>query len=192
MFRHFLWIGLFSLLLTGCYSVKKSVAASQPYSSQINWPEEYKPEKASFYAHNAIEIAATPEVVWQILMEAETWPDWYEGAEDLEIQNSDDGQLDASSVFTWKTMGLNFTSTIREFESPYRLSWESTKSSIKGYHAWLIIPTENGCKLITDESQYGWLTFMEKTFQPKKLERLHDIWLAAIKEKAEKRGEVGS
>ncbi len=34
---------------------------------------------------------------------------------------------------------------------------------------WLIIPTEYGCKLITDESQNGWLTFFEKLFQGKNL-----------------------
>ena len=66
-----------------------------------------------------------------------------------------------------------------------RLSWESRKKSIKGYHAWLILPTENGCKLITQESQYGWLTFFEKLFQPNKLRKLHDVWLAEIKNKAE-------
>lgn len=72
--------------------------------------------------------------------------------------------------------------------SGYALRIRSEKKSIKGYHAWLIIPTETGCRLISDESQHGWLTFMEKTFQPQKLERLHDVWLAAIKAKAEKEG----
>ena len=53
------------------------------------------------------------------------------------------------------------------------------------YHAWLILPTETGCKVITDESQNGWLTFFEKTFQPKKLKKLHDVWLTELKKKAE-------
>ncbi|MEO0727295.1 MAG: SRPBCC domain-containing protein [Bacteroidota bacterium] len=178
---------LLALLMSSCYSVKKSVEAS-PYAKQINWPAPYAPEEAKFYVHNSIEIAAAPEVVWEILLAAETWPAWYEGATDVQVQSNDDGLLTEEAVFSWTTMGLDFTSTIREFEPPYRLSWESEKKSIKGYHAWLIIPTKTGCQLITDESQHGWLTFMEKTFQPQKLERLHDVWLAAIKDKAENQG----
>lgn len=82
-------------------------------------------------------------------------------------------------------MGLNFVSTVKEFEPPYRLSWESKKRSIQGYHAWLIIPTTTGCLVITDESQNGWLTFFEKTFQGKKLKHLHDVWLLELKKRAE-------
>ncbi len=157
--------------------------AQQDYS--INWPPPYQEDQRKFFVHNEIFIEAPAEVIWQILLEAEDWPNWYEGAENVRILNSTSGALQDTSIFTWKTMGLNFRSTIKEFDAPYRLSWESEKSSIKGYHAWLIIPLENGCRLITDESQYGWLTFFEKTFQPNKLEKLHDIWLAEIKAKAE-------
>jgi uncharacterized protein YndB with AHSA1/START domain len=151
----------------------------------VNWPEGYKPSESKFFVHNEIEISAPPEKVWAILMEAERWPAWYEGADNVSIVTSDQPTLEANSVFTWKTMGLNFESTIKEYEAPYRLSWESKKKSIQGYHAWVIIPTEKGCRVITDESQNGWLTFFEKTFQGKKLKRLHDVWLAELKKKAE-------
>lgn len=154
-------------------------------SYSINWPPEYEPSKSKFFVHNEIEIAASPEKVWAILMEAEAWPDWYEGASNVAISNSNKRSLEANSVFTWKTMGLNFESTIKEYEAPYRLSWESKKESIQGYHAWLIIPTDTGCRVITDESQNGWLTFFEKTFQGKKLQYLHNVWLGELKKKAE-------
>lgn len=48
----------------------------------------------------------------------------------------------------------------------------------------LVYPA-SGCKLITEESQNGWLTFFEKTFQGKKLQKLHDLWLFEIKNQAE-------
>ncbi len=88
-------------------------------------------------------------------------------------------------MFKWETMGLKFQSTIKEFEPNRLLAWETKKRSIKGYHVWLIVATEKGCKVITDESQNGWLTFFEKTFQGKKLKRLHDVWLAELKKKSE-------
>ena len=82
-------------------------------------------------------------------------------------------------------MGLNFKSTIKEYEPPHRLSWESTHKRIRGYHAWLIIPTESGSKLVTSEAQHGFMTLPQKVFVPKKLSGLHDEWLAEIKVKSE-------
>ena len=166
-----------ALLTTGCYSVKKSVERSYPNSKDIHWPEDYKPEESKFFVHNEIYIDASPETVWSILIKADEWEDYYEGASNLRLSNGTDGRLSENSVFTWKTMGLDFTSSIKEFEPPNRLSWESDNKSIRGYHTWLIIPTKNGSKLITSEAQHGFMTFLQKMFVPHKLERLHYDWL---------------
>ncbi|MBX2914016.1 MAG: SRPBCC domain-containing protein [Cyclobacteriaceae bacterium] len=174
---------LIVLLLSMCISVAIHAQSFDPEYS-VNWPTGYEPGKSKFFVHNEIEIAATPEKVWAILVEAVAWPNWYEGAHDVVVSGNATA-LQQNSVFTWKTMGLHFTSTIKEFEPQLRLSWESKKKSIQGYHAWVIIPTATGCRVITDESQNGWLTFFEKTFQGKKLKRLHDVWLTELKKKSE-------
>jgi hypothetical protein len=180
----FLFIFLFTVSCSS--SLKQQVRQYQEDRSYvIHWPAEYEPEKSSFFVHNEIFIEAPAQIIWNILIQAETWPQWYEGASNVEIINSENSFLEEHSVFKWKTMGLNFESTITEFDPPYRLSWESKKKIIRGYHAWLIIPAENGCRVITDESQNGFLTFLEKIFQPNKLRKLHDIWLLEIKKKAE-------
>jgi hypothetical protein len=104
----------------------------------------------------------------------------------VRVLNASDGKLRADSAFSWQTMGQDFTSKIYEFDPPYRLSWESRKSTIQGYHAWLIVPTGSGSvRLISDESMNGFLASMQAIFLPKKLSDLHDIWLAEIKKKAE-------
>ena len=173
------------VLLTGCYSVKKTVQKSYPLSKEINWPKAYIPEESKFFVHNEIAINAAPETVWSILINAEAWETYYQGASELAIVDNATGKLEQNSVFTWKTMGLEFNSSIKEFEPPYRLSWESNNKSIRGYHAWLIIPSEKGSTLITSESQHGFMTLPQKLFVPNKLNGLHDIWLAEIKRKSE-------
>lgn len=156
-------------------------------ATSINWPPAYEPSKSKFHVHNEIEINAAPETVWKYLIAAPAWPTWYKGAKEVSLLHTTDTVLTATAVFKWKTMGLKFESAIRQFE-PYRLlAWESTKKSIQGFHVWLIIPTTTGCKVITDESQNGWLTFFEKTFQGKKLKRLHDVWLFELKRKSEQK-----
>lgn len=171
--------------MTACYSVKKAVKQSYPNSKEIRWPKDYQPEEAQFFVHNEIDIQASPETVWSVLIQADEWETYYKGGTELQLIENTSGQLAENAVFTWKTMGLDFTSQVKEFEAPYRLSWESTRKNLKGYHAWLIIPNENGCKLITSEAQYGFMTFPQKVFVPNKLERLHDKWLSQIKIKSE-------
>lgn len=162
-----------------------SAFAQQNSPETIKWPTEYEPSRAKFYVHNEIEINATPEKVWGILVDALQWESWYVGAKNVALTPPTDTTLDAKSVFSWLTMGLRFESTIRQFDPNRLLAWESKKKSIQGYHVWLIVPSTNGCKVITDESQNGWLTFFEKTFQGKKLKKLHDVWLSELKKKSE-------
>jgi DinB superfamily/Polyketide cyclase / dehydrase and lipid transport len=162
-----------------------SVFAQKINIEKINWPSAYEPSKSKFYVHNEIEVSAKPEVVWSFLIDALKWPSWYEGAKNVSIITLGDTVLNQNSVFKWETMGLKFESSIKQFEPNRLLAWESRKQSIQGFHVWLIVPTVRGCKVITDESQNGWLTFFEKTFQGKKLKKLHDAWLAELKKKSE-------
>ncbi|MEM8966528.1 MAG: SRPBCC domain-containing protein [Bacteroidota bacterium] len=184
LIHHLLFL---SLLLSGCYSTKKTVERSRPNSEKIDWPSEYNPEEAGFFVHNEIDIKADPQIVWDLLIDAESWPNWYEGMTDVSVKTNPNGKLDSSTVLSFKTMGQFFeTVTVKEFEPPYRLSWEATRKDIRGYHAWLIIPTKEGCKVITSETQHGLKAFMQKAFLPNKLRKLHDVWLTEFKNKAEK------
>lgn len=153
--------------------------------SSIVWPANYEPAKSKFFVQNDIEIKASPATVWAVLIDANRWQSYYKGAKNVVLRDPSHQFLQGNSIFDWETMGLKFESTIREYIPNNYLAWESQKKSIQGYHVWLIVPTPNGCKLITEESQNGWLTFFEKTFQGKKLQKLHDVWLLEIKKQAE-------
>lgn len=178
-------ISLLVFLIFGSHLV---IAQSQP---ELNWPSGFSPEEARFFVRNEIEIHASAQEVWQELISAESWPDWYEGAKNVQIISSTSPQkLTTAAKFEWNTMGFRFTSEIKEFVHQERLSWISMKRSIQGYHAWLIIPTASGCKVITAESQNGWLVGFEKTFQPKKLYRLHGIWLTELKNRVESSSKI--
>lgn len=175
-----------SLLLTSCYSHKKVVNSGKPYSKDISWPKGYKPSESGFFVHNEIVIKASPQVVWDIFIEAEKWQDYYEDAKGLKVQNSTDGKLSPTAVFTWYPAG-KFTSTIKKFEPPYEIAWHAEEENMKMtvYHAWLIIPTKDGCKMISQESQNGPRTFWEKVFVPKMMTKKHAKWLNEIKQLAE-------
>jgi len=39
----------------------------------INWPQKYEQSKSKFHVQNEIEINASSEKVWQILIDAKNW-----------------------------------------------------------------------------------------------------------------------
>ena len=182
-----LYLALLAVIaVSGCSTVEPvgspgNQLAPVPPADDFNWPAGYRPADATFHVHNEIDIDAPPDVVWQVLIDAGSWSDWYDGASDMSMS----GPLEPDSEFRWKTMGFRFTSVIHEFEPPHRLAWESRRGALKGYHAWLIVPTEAGSRVMTAETQYGLLANLQIVFQPNKLHRLHDVWLAEMKERAE-------
>ncbi len=159
--------------------------ANQSNVEKIKWPDGYNPSQSNFFVHNEVEINASPDMVWKNLIDALKWESWYTGAKNVSLTNSADTVLLANSVFHWKTMGFNFQTVIKEYVPNSLLAWESKKKSIRAYNVWMIVPSANGCKVIVEESQNGWLTFFEKTFEPHKLKKMHDVWLSALKVKSE-------
>ncbi|MCC5841491.1 MAG: SRPBCC domain-containing protein [Opitutales bacterium] len=192
---HYILPALTALLFVGCATStprgSAQAVALRPPEEQIRWPAEYTPGQSAFFVHNQIDIAAPPEAVWDILTDVQAWPEWYVGATDLAVR-SPDQLMGPDVVVSWRTMGLKFDSEVREWEPPTRFAWESRKSVIQGYHAWLIVPTETGSRLITDESFNGFLAYMQRTFIPNKLHGLHQIFLEELKIKAEAQVAAGS
>jgi uncharacterized protein YndB with AHSA1/START domain len=188
-----LWFPLLAVAfaaLTGC--AKPARVGTPPNAlitpappDAINWPPLYKPTSATFFVQNKIAIKAPPEVVWEVLIEAGTWPEWHTGAKNVRLQSDVPGKLSPGAVLDWRIMGFDFISKVHEFEPPYRLAWETRRAEMQGYHAWLIVPTADGCWLFTDETQFGFFAMMQRHFQPLTLWQVHEVWLAAIKERAE-------
>jgi hypothetical protein len=151
----------------------------------VVWPSEFNPENSKFYVYNEIEINVTPEVVWNILIDAKQWHTFYNGVQSpVEFFDSSTTTLNSDVKFKMHTMNLRLEPIMKEFVTNERMAWEVRRKNLRAYHAWIIVPTENGCRLITPESQNGFLTFLQKLFQPNKLLKLHDVWLKEIKEKA--------
>jgi hypothetical protein len=176
-----------SSLLSSCYSHKKVVQSSLPYSDKINWPVGFKPAESDFFIHNEIDIKASPQVVWDIFIHAAKWPELNKKAEGIKLLNSPNGKLNSASVFIWSPAG-KFTSTIKEFKPPHNVAWlgETDNKKITIYNAWMIIPTAEGCKVVSDESQNGPKTKMEKIFAPNMVRKDLRDWLIRLKELSEK------
>lgn len=158
-----------------------------PTNNLVVWPDEFNPEKAKWFVYNEIEIKAKPDVVWDILLDAKQWHTFYKGVESpVEFVNDTNAKtLRNGLTFKMHTMGLHLEPMMKEFVSGERMAWEVRRRYLSAYHAWVIVPTDKGCRLITPEAQNGFLTFLQKVFQPNKLLNLHEHWLEVIKARAE-------
>jgi uncharacterized protein YndB with AHSA1/START domain len=154
-------------------------------TEKIIYPEKFKPENCPVFVRNEIEINAAPEKVWFRLTDAATWHEWYFNASNVEFLNQKDGHLKADTKFKWRTFGANLNTEIAEFVPNERIAWRATGLGIEAYHAWLITPTEKGCRVLTEETQHGWLCRLGKLLMPNRMFRYHQIWLEGLKKKAE-------
>ena len=56
-------------------------------SSEIHWPAGLSSDNADLFAHNEIFIKAPSSRVWQHIIEAPKWPEWYPNSHDVQIVN---------------------------------------------------------------------------------------------------------
>ena len=152
---------------------------------RITWPAGHLPAAAMVFAHNAIGIAATPETVWSLLIDCVRWPSWYKHCSDASILR-DGPVLRAGSKFRFKTLGFFFEPDVVTFEPSRMLVWSARgPAGTSGAHAWHIEATADGCHVITEETQKGWLLRLIGRRTRKTLLASHEEWLRALKALAE-------
>ena len=124
-----------------------------------------------------------PELVWTWLVRADLWPTWYSNARDVIIEGGGH-ELKLGTKFRWKTFGASLQSTVEEFVPFERLAWSAKGTGIDVYHAWLIERTPQGCHILTEENQNGFLARLSNSFRPGNMERYHQVWLQNLLVKA--------
>ncbi len=129
-----------------------------------------------------IEIAATPDRVWNLLANIDRWTQWNALVEYAVLS----GPMHPGSVFKWKSKGLTIISTLKEVTPNERLTWTGKTFGTHALHSWEIARTNQGVLLRTAESFDGWLPrLLPKTMQ-RTLDAALPAWLQAIKSEAER------
>ena len=155
--------------------------------TRIIWPPNYSPASSVVFAQNSIEIAATPDTVWSLLIDCVKWPRWYKHCSDVSVLRGGP-LLGINSKFRFKTLRFYFEPEIETFEPPRLLIWSAKgPAGTSGAHAWYIEPTPGGCRVITEEAQRGLLLFFLRSSSRNALHVSHEEWLRALKELAEAR-----
>lgn len=155
-------------------------------SPDIHWPTGFDPTAADLFSHNELIINASCERVWQHIIDASKWPNWYPNSKDVRII-SGGPELNNNAVFRWTTFGLPLESKINEFVPHTRIGWYgyAPGSSPSFYHTWFLAPVADACRIVTDEVGMGKDAKHLRETDESLMHRGHDLWLATLKWVAE-------
>jgi hypothetical protein len=145
----------------------------------IRWPDRFLPDRAPVHVVNSIAVKASPEAVWKVLIRAADWSSYYGNASKVVIEDGG-SDLFEEARFTWHTFGVDLETQVQEFEPFERIAWLATAPMIEAYHAWLIVPADGGCRVITEETQRGLAAHAGRVFFPGRMERQHQLWLEGL------------
>jgi hypothetical protein len=155
-------------------------------NDNINWPEEYHPENSAVHVVNSLDMDAPADKIWDCLIQATDWPQYYPNASNVEIiSGNSEHRLALDTQFRWKTFGMTIETTVVEFQPYERLAWQANMFGMHVYHAWLISEQPNGCHLRTEETQNGLLPRIANLLMPGNIYKQHQIWLEGLKLAAE-------
>jgi uncharacterized protein YndB with AHSA1/START domain len=151
----------------------------------IRWPERYHPDRTPVHVTNEIVSPAPAEALWAWLVRAALWPAWYENSSGVEFPEGGGPDLAPGTVFRWRTFGVSITSRVKEFVAPERIAWSARGMGVDAYHAWLLEPRADGCRILTEETQHGWLARTGSLVMPRRMEKYHQVWIEALSRQAQ-------
>jgi uncharacterized protein YndB with AHSA1/START domain len=130
-----------------------------------------------------VEIAAPPEVVWDVLTGFEHWPDWNPEVKSMSFE----GPVTSGSEFRWKAGPGTIVSTLEQVDRPGYIRWRGRTLSIKAMHEWRFEPSNGGTRVETEESFSGLLARLFRGSLQKTLDRSTESGLEHLKRESERR-----
>jgi len=124
-----------------------------------------------------------PEKVWPWLVRASQWAECCPGISWVRIEGGGT-DLEPGAKFRWRISAATLDSEVKEFAEPERLAWSARATGIDAYHAWLIERRPDGCRVLTEETQNGWVARLNNLLRPNSVGEIHDAWLRGLLAKA--------
>jgi uncharacterized protein YndB with AHSA1/START domain len=142
-------------------------------------------ENAPAVASSEIEVAAPPEVVWDVIADFERWPSWNPDVKSLSMT----GPVAEGTEFKWKAGPTTLKSTLQRVERPGLIGWTGKTFGINAIHVWRFEPRDGKTLVRTEESWDGPLPRLLRGRMQKMLQDGLDDGLPHLKAEAERRSQ---
>lgn len=144
------------------------------------WPARFNPQTDAVFSYNEMLLpGVTPHEVFAVLVAAPRWPSFYPNSEAVQLPAGD--QLQAGMAFRWKTFATLQRSTVELFEPERALGWTAESFGVHAFHRWILEPQSNGTRVITEECQNGFGTWLVQWWMNPSLHATHQLWLEQLK-----------
>jgi hypothetical protein len=130
-----------------------------------------------------INVAATPEVAWDVLTAIGRWPSWNPAVTAVSFE----GKVGPGAAFRWKAGPGTITSTIQEVEPLHRIAWTGSSFGIRAIHVHTLEPRDAGTFVRTEESYDGVVARLLRVRLQKVLDSALEAELQHLKVEAERR-----
>ena len=129
---------LVALVASGCTTVRQLRDASTlPVTGRA---ERTRADKALDYSI-AIKIAASPEVIWSVLIDAPSYPAWNTSVLKLDGTIAQDSHI---ALVSTDAPDRTFKLWVSKFEAPLRMVWEDGGSMFLGVRNFTLSPADDG------------------------------------------------
>jgi hypothetical protein len=140
-------------------------------------------ERAPVVGASEIEIAAAPEVVWDVLTAIDGWPSWNPDVKSVSIHDA----VAPGALFRWKAGPGTITSTIQRVEPARLIAWTGSTLGIRAVHFWHLEPRDGRTFVRTEESYDGLVSRLFGRQLQKTLDKALEDGLRHLKAEAERR-----
>lgn len=141
-------------------------------------------ERAPVVGAGEIEIAADPQVVWDVLTAFDDWPSWNREVKSMSMN----GAVVRGTTFRWKAGPGTITSTIERVEPPRLIAWTGKTLGIRAIHFYWLEPRDGKTFVRTKESYEGLVASVLRGPLKNTLNRALADGLQSLKAEAERRG----
>ncbi len=108
-------------------------------------------KSAPVVAAGEIEVAADPEIVWEMMAGIDRWPAWNPDVKSAHLA----GELAGGTTFRWKAGQGTIISTLQQVERPRTLARTGNTFGIKAVHIWRLEPKEDQASELLKFSRAG-------------------------------------
>ena len=133
--------------------------------------------RAPIEVHNEIVIAASPERVWDVLTDVESWPSWYRACRWVRLEPSPRGasapRATRAVSFRWKAHPVVLRSTVVAADRPHRFSIVADAQGLHAERTFTVRPAPDGRSsvVISHETQVGPVAWFGRAYLAPRLRR---------------------
>ena len=147
-------------------------------------PGKSKKHVAPVFCERTVLINATPETVWKLLTDINSWPHIFKNVSCAKMN----GPLHPNVTFNWKSGGIFIHSTLRVVHPEEELAWSGRAYTITAFHDWHVRAMNNGTELTVRENMSGLIAHLFKRLLNRSLSKDMSESLKQLKEACERTG----